>query len=80
MDKSSRYTLAKQRDTYIVTLQNDVELKSGRQDEQIKFFNQLGAGRRKIFNNLWGYTLFRILINLLLPFVMMVADIFLPIT
>ena len=74
-----QYSLKSQRETYIVTIKNDIELKTARQDEQIKHFNQLGAGRRKIFKNFWEYTLFRILINILLPFVMMAADILFPI-
>ena len=73
------YRLKDQRDTYIITLQNDVELKTARQDEQIKYFNQLGAGRRKIFKHLWKSTLFRLIFNMFLPVIMLISDIAFPV-
>ncbi|AVM58664.1 hypothetical protein C3V43_13635 [Bacteroides heparinolyticus] len=58
---------------------NDIELKTGRQDEQIKHFNQLGASRRKIFKHLWKSTFFRLVFNICLPVIMIVSDFVFPI-
>ena len=73
------YSLKAQRETYIVTIKNDVELKTARQDEQIKHFNQLGAGRRKGFKPFWGYIAFRFVVNLALPLIMLITDVLFPI-
>lgn len=74
-----QYSLKSQRETYIVTIKNDVELKTARQDEQIKYFNQLGAGRRKVFKQFWGNIAFRFIINLALPILMLITDVLFPI-
>lgn len=73
------YRLKDQRDTYIITMLNDMELKAGRQDEQIKRFNQLGASRRKIFKHLWKSVFFRLFFNICLPVIMLISDFVFPI-
>lgn len=76
MKKPGYYTLKQQRATYLLTIHNDLVLKT--QDGQAKYFEQIGAGR-KAFKQRWDNVLFRAVVNLALPIIMLMLDLYLPV-
>ena len=64
-----------QRDSYIITLKNDICLYSS--FESNHRFNQIAAGR-KAFKKLWDKTYVRIIFNIFLPIFMLALDFVVP--
>ncbi len=69
------YSLKEQRKSYLLTLPNDIILKSDFAKK--KHFEQIGAGT-KAFGKRWDYAVIRIVFNISLPFIMLLTDLYLP--
>lgn len=69
------YSLQQQRSNFILTLRNDAVLNTCPKDQKV-IFDQVAAGK-KAFKNLWANTVFRLFFNIILPFVIVLADIIL---
>lgn len=73
----TQYTFKMQRNAFLTTLQNDIVLKAS--DERKQYFEQIGAGR-KAFKSWWNKLWFRATFGILLPFIMLTMDFYLPIS
>ena len=69
------YSLKQQRATFLLSIRNDLVLKA--QDKREMSFEQIGAGR-KVFKQHWNNKGLRVIVNLLLPIIMIIMDIYLP--
>lgn len=66
------YSLKQQRSNFILSLRNDAILNAYPKDQDI-FLDQVAAGK-KAFKKIWGNLTFRLLFNIILPFVILFAD------
>lgn len=71
--KEEQYSLRQQRDNFIRTIRNDAILKDYPKVKH-RLFEQVAAGQ-KAFKNKWNNPIFRLGINIILPFVMMASNI-----
>lgn len=71
------YSLKAQRTTYMVTMRNDIVLKQYPKNLHKTAFDQYGAGN-KVFKQWWNFTLFRFTLDLCLPLVMLLGDLYYP--
>lgn len=69
------YSLQQQRSNFILTLRNDAVLNTCPKNQKV-IFDQVAAGK-KAFKNLWANSVFRLFFNIILPFVIVLADIIL---
>lgn len=69
------YSLKKQRDSYFETLRNDIILKSYPKSLHKESFDQFGLGK-KLFKEKWDNLFFRIIINILLPLMIFIKNLF----
>lgn len=75
---SDNYSMRKQRDIYMITVQNDMVLKAYPAEKKKVHFDQLGVCP-KVFKNLWRNYFFRVVFNIALPFIMLFFDFYFPI-
>ena len=69
------YSLKKQRSNFVLTLRNDAVLNAYPKGQNI-LFDQVAAGK-KAFKKLWENPVFRFLFSIILPFVILFADLLL---